>query len=164
MDHPAVMTRPDRGPLVPAELVHAGWRLLDDLFPLLGGAAAVVALEGDHTVFVPTAGVGVDAQVAARFIPADHPLLAHVHEHGGQVQVQAANEGYRLVGGLPIPNQPFVAAITIGPPERDGGIVLCTRQRRFTPDELESLVDAIHESRLGELVRARRRRVARASD
>ncbi len=163
--HPAVMALPDSGPLVPAALVYAGWRLLDDLFPLLGGAAAVVALEGDHTVFVPTAAVGIDARVAARFIPADHPLLAHVRDNGGKVQVQAANEGYPLAAGLPLPTQPFVAAITIGSPERDGGIVLCTRQRRFTPDELAILVGAIHESRLGELLQARRRRrVARASD
>jgi hypothetical protein len=156
---------PDTGPFVPAALVHAGWGLLDDLFPLLGGAAAVVALEGDHTVFVPTAAVGVDAQVAARFIRADHPLLTHVRGHGGTAQVQAANEGYRLVGGLPLPTRPFVAAITVGPPDRDGAVVLLTRQRRFTPEELELLVSAIRESRFGELVRARRRRrLAKAPD
>jgi len=161
---PAVMA-PESGPFVPAAIVRAGWRLLDELYPLLGGAAAVVALEGDHTVYVPTAAVGVDAQVAARFIPADHPLLAHVRDRGGKVHVQAANEGYGLVGGLPLPTQPFVVAITVGPPERDGGVVLFARQRRFTDDELAILASAIHGHRLAELVRARRgRRVARAAD
>lgn len=155
-----VATADEGGPLVPADLVRAGWRLLDELFPLMGGAAAVVTLQGGETVFVPTAAVGVEAQIAARFVPATHPLLKRMHAGGGSVLVQAANADRGLVGGLPLPDRAFVAAIAVGELERHGGVVLFTRKRRFTDDELAILTSTIRDHRLDELVQSLRQRKA----
>jgi hypothetical protein len=126
----------------------AAWLLLSDVFPLLEGGGAIVAVKSTEGDLAPIAAVRCEPKDGARTIPIEHPLLQRLRDSDGIIAVDQRDPGGRAsLRHLPLSHHRASLFVSLGPPGQLNGVLMIGRARRPSSEELGRLLGDLQAGR-----------------